>query len=205
MNKVNYQKELDKIIENAVKQGVTPTLLLHSCCAPCSSYVLKYLSDFFKITLVYYNPNIFPEDEYRKRVSEQARLINELPVKNPITFIEAKYDPQTFFDKVKGLEKEPEGGARCTVCYEMRMREAAIYAKEGGFDYFTTTLSISPLKNAQKINDIGCALAKEFGVKHLPSDFKKKEGYKQSVQLSAEYNLYRQNFCGCVYSKGEQK
>ena len=205
MNKVNYQKELDKIIENAVKQGVTPTLLLHSCCAPCSSYVLKYLSDFFKITLVYYNPNIFPEEEYRKRVSEQERLINELPVKNPITFIEAKYDPQTFFDKVKGLEKEPEGGARCTVCYEMRMREAAIYAKEGGFDYFTTTLSISPLKNAQKINDIGCALAEEYGVKHLPSDFKKKEGYKQSVQLSAEYNLYRQNFCGCVYSKGEQK
>ena len=205
MNKVNYQKELDKIIENAVKQGVTPTLLLHSCCAPCSSYVLKYLSDFFIITLVYYNPNIFPEEEYRKRVSEQERLINELPVKNPITFVEAKYDPQTFFEKVKGLEQEPEGGARCTVCYEMRMREAAIYAKEGGFDYFTTTLSISPLKNAQKINDIGSALAKEYGVKHLPSDFKKKEGYKQSVQLSAEYNLYRQNFCGCVYSKGEQK
>lgn len=205
MNKVNYQKELDKIIENAVKQGVTPTLLLHSCCAPCSSYVLKYLSDFFIITLVYYNPNIFPEEEYRKRVLEQERLINELPVKNPITFVEAKYDPQTFFEKVKGLEQEPEGGARCTVCYEMRMREAAIYAKEGGFDYFTTTLSISPLKNAQKINDIGLALEKEYGVKHLPSDFKKKEGYKQSVQLSAEYNLYRQNFCGCVYSKGEQK
>lgn len=205
MNKVNYQKELDKIIENAVKMGVTPTLLLHSCCAPCSSYVLKYLSDFFKITLVYYNPNIFPEDEYRKRVLEQERLINELPVKNPITFIEGKYEPQTFFEKVKGLEKEPEGGARCTVCYEMRMREAAIYAREGGFDYFTTTLSISPLKNAQKINEIGCALEQEYGVKHLPSDFKKKEGYKQSVQLSAEYNLYRQNFCGCIYSKGEQK
>ena len=205
MNKVNYQKELDKIIENTVKQGVTPTLLLHSCCAPCSSYVLKYLSDFFIITLVYYNPNIYPEDEYRKRVLEQERLIKELPVKNPITFVEGKYDPQTFFEKVKGLEKEPEGGARCTVCYEMRMREAAIYAKEGGFDYFTTTLSISPLKNAQKINEIGCALEHEYGIKHLPSDFKKKEGYKQSVQLSAEYNLYRQNFCGCVYSKGEQK
>lgn len=205
MNKVNYQKELDKIIENTVKQGVTPTLLLHSCCAPCSSYVLKYLSDFFIITLVYYNPNIYPEDEYRKRVLEQERLIKELPVKNPITFVEGKYDPQTFFEKVKGLEKEPEGGARCTVCYEMRMREAAIYAKEGGFDYFTTTLSISPLKNAQKINEIGCALEQEYGIKHLPSDFKKKEGYKQSVQLSAEYNLYRQNFCGCVYSKGEQK
>ena len=205
MNKINYQKELDKIIENTVKQGVTPTLLLHSCCAPCSSYVLKYLSDFFIITLVYYNPNIYPEDEYRKRVLEQERLIKELPVKNPITFVEGKYDPQTFFEKVKGLEKEPEGGARCTVCYEMRMREAAIYAREGGFDYFTTTLSISPLKNAQKINEIGCALEQEYGIKHLPSDFKKKEGYKQSVQLSAEYNLYRQNFCGCVYSKGEQK
>ena len=201
----NFQKELDKLIEKNQKDGVVPTLLLHSCCAPCSSYCLSYLSQYFRITLLYYNPNIYPEDEYRKRVLEQERLINELPVKNPITFVEGKYDPQTFFEKVKGLEREPEGGARCTVCYEMRMREAAIYAREGGFDYFTTTLSISPLKNAQKINDIGCALEQEYGVKHLPSDFKKKEGYKQSVQLSAEYNLYRQNFCGCVYSKGEQK
>lgn len=201
MNKINYQKELDKIIENAVKIGITPTLLLHSCCAPCSSYVLKYLSDFFKITLVYFNPNIFPEEEYAKRVSEQERLIKELPVKNPITFIKGRYEPQEFFEKVRGLEKEPEGGARCMVCYEMRMREAAILAKEGGYDYFTTTLSISPLKNAQKINEIGKALAVEYGVSHLPSDFKKKEGYKQSVELSAKYNLYRQNFCGCIFSK----
>lgn len=205
MNKINYQKELDKIIENAVKIGITPTLLLHSCCAPCSSYVLKYLSDFFKITLVYFNPNIFPEEEYAKRVSEQERLIKELPVKNPITFIKGRYEPQEFFEKVRGLEKEPEGGARCMVCYEMRMREAAILAKEGGYDYFTTTLSISPLKNAQKINEIGKALAVEYGVSHLPSDFKKKEGYKQSVELSAKYNLYRQNFCGCIFSKKENE
>lgn len=205
MNKINYQKELDKIIENAVKIGITPTLLLHSCCAPCSSYVLKYLSDFFKITLVYFNPNIFPEEEYAKRVSEQERLIKELPVKNPITFIKGRYEPQEFFEKVRGLEKEPEGGARCMVCYKMRMREAAILAKEGGYDYFTTTLSISPLKNAQKINEIGKALAVEYGVSHLPSDFKKKEGYKQSVELSAKYNLYRQNFCGCIFSKKENE
>lgn len=138
-------------------------------------------------------------------MSEQERLIKELPVKNPITFIKGRYEPQEFFEKVRGLEKEPEGGARCMVCYEMRMREAAILAKEGGYDYFTTTLSISPLKNAQKINEIGKALAVEYGVSHLPSDFKKKEGYKQSVELSAKYNLYRQNFCGCIFSKKENE
>lgn len=201
MNKINYQKELDKIISDMQKDEEVKTLLLHSCCAPCSSYVLKYLSEYFKITLLYFNPNIFPQEEYFKRVEEQKRLINELPVRNTIEFLEGRYEPQEFFDAVKGLEAEPEGGKRCMVCYEMRLREAAIYAAREGFDYFTTTLSISPLKNADKINEIGTRLGDEYGVKHLPSDFKKKEGYKQSVELSKEYNLYRQDFCGCIYSK----
>lgn len=203
MNRRNYQLELDKIISRAEEEGVYPSLLLHSCCAPCSSYVLKYLSEYFKITLLYFNPNIFPEEEYCRRVEEQKRLIRELPVRNPIEFIEGSYEPKEFFEAVKGLEHEPEGGKRCMVCYEMRLREAAIYAAKGGFDYFTTTLSISPLKNAEKINEIGSRLGMEYGVVHLPSDFKKKNGYKQSVELSKEYNLYRQNFCGCIYSKAE--
>ncbi len=203
MNKVNYQKELDKIITSIEQKSEVPTLLLHSCCAPCSSYVLKYLSDYFRITLLYFNPNIFPREEYDKRVAEQIRLIKELPVKYPVEFIEGRYEPQEFFDAVKGLENEPEGGSRCMICYEMRLREAAVYAAQGGFDYFTTTLSISPLKNAQKINEIGERVGQEYNVRHLPSDFKKKEGYKQSVELSAQYDLYRQNFCGCVYSKRE--
>lgn len=198
----NYQKELDKLIRK-IQPEDAKTLLLHSCCAPCSSYVLKYLSEYFKITLLYFNPNISPKEEYEKRVAEQKRLISELPVKNKITFMEGRYEPKEFFDAVKGLEKEPEGGARCFVCYEQRLREAAIYAQRLGMDYFTTTLSISPLKNAAKINEIGERLSLEYGVKHLPSDFKKKEGYKQSIELSKEYNLYRQNFCGCVFSKQE--
>ena len=203
MNKVNYQKKLDEITEKIEREGEAKTLLLHSCCAPCSSYVLKYLSDYFKITLLYFNPNIFPKEEYEKRVFEQRRLIEELPVKYPIDFIEGRYEPGDYFNAVKGLEGEPEGGRRCLVCYEMRLRKAAEYAIRGGFDYFTTTLSISPLKNADAINEIGERLGREYGVKHLPSDFKKKDGYKQSVELSKEYNLYRQNFCGCVYSQRE--
>ena len=205
MNKRNFQKELDKIIDGQIQEDTVPRLLLHSCCAPCSSYVLKYLAEYFSITVLYYNPNISPGEEYAKRVEEQRRLIEEMPVKNSITLIACDYEPQEFYDAVRGLEKEPEGGARCFVCYELRMREAAMYAAEYGFDYFTTTLSISPLKNAEKINEIGEKLSAEYGVKHLPSDFKKREGYKQSVELSAQYNLYRQNYCGCIFSKGEQK
>ena len=205
MNKRNFQKELDKIIDGQIQEDTVPRLLLHSCCAPCSSYVLKYLAEYFSITVLYYNPNISPGEEYTKRVEEQRRLIEEMPVKNSITLIACDYEQQEFYDAVRGLEKEPEGGARCFVCYELRMREAAMYAAEYGFDYFTTTLSISPLKNAEKINEIGEKLSAEYGVKHLPSDFKKREGYKQSVELSAQYNLYRQNYCGCIFSKGEQK
>lgn len=204
MNKRNYQKELDKLIEN-LDPKEPKTLLLHSCCAPCSSYVLKYLSDYFKITILYFNPNISPKEEYEKRVAEIKRLIDEMPVKNKINFYEGRYEPKEFYDAVKGLENEPEGGKRCFVCYELRMREAAEYAKRLGKDFFTTTLTISPLKNAEKLNEIGERLAEEYGVCHLPSDFKKKEGYKQSIELSKEYNLYRQNFCGCVFSKPEER
>lgn len=199
----NFQKELDKLIEQAAGDGVTPSLLLHSCCAPCSSYCLSYLSEYFSITLLYYNPNIYPEEEYFKRVAEQKRLISEMKFKNPVSFIEGRFDPQEFYSAVKGLEKCKEGSERCFKCYELRLREAAEYAKKGSFDYFTTTLSISPLKNAAKINEIGEKIAVEYGVKHLPSDFKKKEGYKKSTLLSKEYGLYRQNYCGCVFSQSK--
>ena len=201
--KVNYQKELDKTIDKITREGVIPTLFLHSCCAPCSSYVLKYLSDYFKITIFYYNPNISPEDEYRERVREQIRLINEMPAKNKVEFMEGRYEPEVFYEMAKGMEDIPEGGERCFKCYELRLREAAVIAKDRGFDYFTTTLSISPLKNAAKLNEIGLKLEEEYNIKYLLSDFKKKEGYKQSVELSKEYNLYRQNYCGCAFSKRE--
>lgn len=196
----NYSKETEKIIENIENTGVKPTLLLHCCCAPCSSYCLEYLHKYFKITLFYYNPNIHPEDEYRHRVDEVKRLINEMGLENEVDFIEGKNDTQSFYSSVKGLEKVREGGERCFVCYEMRMQETAKLAKEKGFDYFTTTLSISPLKNAAKINEIGEKLAESYTVKHLPSDFKKKNGYKRSIELSKQYGLYRQDYCGCVYS-----
>ena len=201
MNKVNYQLELDKIIEQVTKEGRVPTLLMHSCCAPCSSYCLSYLAEYFSITIFYYNPNISPSEEYYKRVEEQIRLIRELPVKHPISFVEGKYDPERFYEMAKGLEEVPEGGVRCFSCYELRQREAAIYAKEQGFDYFTTTLSVSPHKNAQKLNEIGLSLAREYGVTYLVSDFKKKGGYLKSIEYSKEYHLYRQNYCGCEFSK----
>lgn len=207
MNRRNYQKELDKVLEGLDNR---PSLLLHSCCAPCSSYVLTYLSGYFDITILYYNPNIFPEEEFDKRAKEQERLIGLLNDENEkscgkITFIRGVYDPNEFFDMAKGLEDVPEGGSRCYKCYELRMREAARAAAEGGFDFFTTTLSISPLKNADWINEIGENLAAEYGVKHLPSDFKKREGYKRSIELSKKYGLYRQNYCGCIYSQRERR
>lgn len=197
---VNYQKELDKIISEISEKNITPTLLLHSCCAPCSSYVLTYLAEYFKITVFYYNPNIYPESEYTYRVNEVKRLIEELPVKNKISFIEGEYNPDLFFETVKGLENEKEGGERCFKCYDMRIKEASEIAKKNGFDYYTTTLSISPHKNAEKLNEIGEKYADE-NTRHLPSDFKKKNGFKESVRLSEKYNLYRQNYCGCVFSK----
>lgn len=197
----NYQKELEKQIEKQQKVGVKPTLLLHSCCAPCSSYVLEYLSPYFNICDFYYNPNISPKQEYEERKEELIRLIQELGLGQEVTFLEGTYEPEKFFAMAKGLEALPEGQERCFRCYEMRLRESAKIAKEQGADYFATTLTISPLKNAEKLNEIGENIAKEYGVAYLPSDFKKKNGYKRSVELSAQYRLYRQNYCGCVFSK----
>lgn len=204
MNKRNYQRELDQKIENFVKEGQIPTLLLHSCCAPCSSYVLEYLSQYFRITIFYYNPNIYPESEYHTRVVEQQRLIRELPVKYPVDFLEGEYLPKDFYETARGMEHLPEGGERCFACYRLRLREAAFMAQKKGCDYFATTLSISPLKNADKLNEIGEALASEYHVAWLPNDFKKKNGYKRSTELSREYGLYRQDYCGCVYSYKER-
>ena len=201
MVKVNYQKQLDKIIDEIQNNSKTPTLLLHSCCAPCSSYVLEYLSQYFKITVFYYNPNISPKEEYIKRVEEQKRLISQLPVKNPVDFIEGDYEPQDFYDIAKGLEQVPEGGERCFNCYKLRLEKTAKLAYDLNMDYFTTTLSISPYKNALKLNEIAEGLSEIYSVKNLPSDFKKKEGYKRSIQLSKEYDLYRQDYCGCIFSK----
>ncbi len=202
---MNYQKELDKIIAKLESEKKTATLLLHSCCAPCSSYVLEYLSQYFKITDFFYNPNIDPESEYTKRIVELQRLIDAMPMKHPVSFLAGPYDRDKFYAMAKGLEKVKEGGERCFRCYELRLREAARLAAEGGYDYFTTTLSISPHKNAAKLNEIGNRLGEEYGVAYLPSDFKKKNGFKRSIELSAKYNLYRQNYCGCIFSKMEAK
>lgn len=231
MNAVrNYQKELDKIIESIGAVESAPTLFLHSCCAPCSSYVLEYLREYFRITVFYYNPNISMEEEYRKRVAEQKRLIaaynaevsgEDAPAqsdslqagqtqngKKPGYFIEimeGDYKPESFYEIARGLEQCPEGGERCFACYELRLRETAKRAQAGGYDYFGTTLTISPLKNAEKLNEIGEQLAEECGIRWLPSDFKKKGGYQRSIELSKEYDLYRQDYCGCVYSKEERE
>jgi predicted adenine nucleotide alpha hydrolase (AANH) superfamily ATPase len=196
----NYQKELDKLIES-IPDGQVPTLLLHACCAPCSSYCLEYLSQYFKITLYFYNPNIYPENEYSLRSEEARRLINEMTFKHPVTFLEGEFNPKEFYDAVKGFENEKEGGERCFRCYRLRLESTAKLAKEMGFDYFTTTLTISPLKRADKLNEIGEELGEIYSVKHLSSDFKKKNGYKRSTELSREYGLYRQDYCGCVFSK----
>lgn len=201
MNKINYQKELDKVIANNEKDGRIPTLLLHVCCAPCSSYCLEYLSQYFKITVFFYNPNISIKEEYDHRYNEEIRFISEMNFKYPVDIIQSEYNPQDYFSVVKGLEKEPEGGKRCAECFKLRLNESARVAKENNFDYFTTTLTISPLKNADILNSIGSEYAKKYGVNWLYSDFKKREGYKRSIVLSKEHNLYRQNYCGCIYSR----
>ena len=215
-NRINYQKELEKLLasleaERISGNGKKKRLLLHACCAPCSSYVLEYLRQYFDITVLYYNPNITEREEYEKRAAEQKRLIREMneeadgDCKNRILVEEGRYDPERFLAAAKGLELVPEGGERCFKCYEIRLRETARIAREQGFDYFTTTLTISPLKNADKLNEIGNRLAEEYGVAFLPSDFKKKNGYKRSVELSEKYGLYRQDYCGCVFSKAERE
>lgn len=197
---MNYQKELEKVLTEITSSKMTPKLLLHSCCAPCSSYVLEYLSDYFEITVFYYNPNIFPETEYTKRVHEQQSFIQEMKFQHPVSFLEGNYDRGRFFEMARGLEHLEEGGERCFKCYELRLKEAAGIAKKGGFDYFTTSLSISPMKNAEKLNQIGMEIAEKEGVSYLLSDFKKKNGYKRSIELSNAYGLYRQDYCGCEFS-----
>ncbi len=201
--KRNYQLELDRVISSLGDR--VPTLLLHSCCAPCSSYTLEYLTQHFSVTVFYYNPNISPAEEFYKRVAEQKRLIAELPVKHPVSFIEGGYDYAEFLAAVKGLEHIPEGGERCFACYRLRLEHTARLAAELGFDYFTTTLSISPYKNAEKLNEISEELGGIYGVAALPCDLKKRGGYKRSIELSAVYGLYRQDYCGCAFSKRESE
>ena len=211
MNQVNYQKELEKILNTLQEKGEAapdyrpPRLFLHSCCAPCSSYCLEYLCRYFLITVFYYNPNIYPESEYTKRILEQQKLISEMHFKNSVSFLAGSYDKEQFYEMAKGLEEVKEGGERCMKCYEMRLKKTAQKAAEGGFDFFTTTLSISPMKNAQKLNEIGRSVGAEYGMEYLLSDFKKKNGYKRSIELSAIYGLYRQDYCGCEFSYKARK
>lgn len=203
MKNQNYhQKMLDLIKENC--KNKVPKLLLHSCCAPCSSYCLELLSEYFEITVIYYNPNIYPPEEYHMRVEEQRRFIELFPVKHKISFVEGDYDTALFYEKIKGMEHLQEGQKRCFACYEMRLRTTCEYAVRHGFDFFTTTLSISPMKNAQKLNEIGAKLEAEFHMPYLYSDFKKQNGYKRSTEISNEYDMYRQYYCGCIFSKKQR-
>ncbi len=204
-NRVNFQREMDALIEKNTREGVIPTLLLHSCCAPCSSYVIEYLSKYFKITVFYYNPNLYPDNEYDKRSAEQKRFISNYDALNPVSFIEVGFNPNEFYQKIKGFENEKEGGARCEKCFELRLEKTAELALEKGFDYYATTLTISPMKNAELINAVGSSIAQDIGVRYLASDFKKKNGFKRSTELSKEYGLYRQDYCGCIFSKKERE
>ncbi len=204
MNKINYQKELEQLISEIETEGRVPTLLLHSCCAPCSSYCIEYLSQFFAITVFYYNPNIYPDEEYYHRVKEQQRFISEFPTKYPVKFIEGDFEKDRFYNEVaRGLEQEPERGARCTKCFELRLGETAKRAAAEGLEYFATTLTISPMKDVELLNSIGARLGQEHGVAYLATEFRKKNGYLRSTQISKEYGMYRQDYCGCVYSKVE--
>lgn len=201
----NYAKELEQLIQKLQQEGKVPRLLLHACCAPCSSAVLEYLSQYFAITLLYYNPNIAPLEEYKKREAELRRLVSQMKFTHPVELLPCQYDGQAFVQAARGLEGEPEGGKRCEACFRLRLRYAAQEAARLRFDYYTTTLSISPMKNAPLLNQLGEEIGREFGVAHLPSDFKKKDGYKRSVQLSKEYDLYRQDYCGCAFSKAQRQ
>ena len=201
----NYAKELERLIQKLQQEGKVPRLLLHACCAPCSSAVLEYLSQYFAITLLYYNPNIAPLEEYQKREAELRRLVSQMKFTHPVELLPCQYDGQAFVQAARGLEGEPEGGKRCEACFRLRLRYAAQEAARLRFDYYTTTLSISPMKNAPLLNQLGEEIGREFGVAHLPSDFKKKDGYMRSVQLSKEYDLYRQDYCGCAFSKAQRQ
>ena len=191
MNAINYQKVMEELIRDNCSETVVPRLLLHSCCAPCSSYCISCLAEYFHVTVFYYNPNIYPPEEYRMRAAEQKRFVEQYPTKYPVSYIEAPYESDRFYEMARGMEDIPEGGERCFACYEMRLKKSAEYASLHGFDFFTTTLSISPLKNAQKLNEIGAKLAEQFHVQYLYSDFKKKDGYKKSIILSQKYNKFK--------------
>ncbi len=199
--KINYQLLLDEVIKKITNNNEVPKLLLHSCCAPCSSYVILYLSQYFEITVFFYNPNIMPDLEYQRRLNEQIKLIETITTKHPVNFIEGDYDSNLFLEQVKGLEEEPEGTTRCFKCYQLRLEETAKLANTNNYDYFTTTLTVSPYKNASKINEIGKLLESKYNIKYLNSDFKKRNGYKESIKLSEKYNLYRQHYCGCPFSQ----
>ena len=199
----NYQKVLENIIKENNQKGIIPKLLLHSCCAPCSSYCIEYLSKYFDITLYFYNPNISKEEEFDKRANELTRLVDSMSLARPINVIIEQYEPNEFYEIAKGLENEPERGKRCEECFKLRLERSAQYARKNNFDYFTTTLSISPHKDAQLLNEIGRDFSRKYNIPYLFSDFKKKNGYKRSIELSTEYNLYRQNYCGCIYSYKE--
>jgi len=202
--KINYQLEMERALKRIEASGIRPRLLLHSCCAPCSSYVLERLTESFDITVLYYNPNIAPESEFLYRADEQRRLIEAMPRTGKMELVVGPYEDSAFYALSRGLEDAPEGGERCTRCFRLRLGKTAQLAKEGGFDYFTTTLSISPLKDAQRLNAIGGELAAQVGVPYLFSDFKKKNGYRRSCELSEQYGLYRQDYCGCIFSKRER-
>ena len=198
-NRINYQQQMEGVLRALDEAGQRPRLLLHACCAPCSSATLERLAAHFDVTILYYNPNIYPPEEYRRRETELERFVRDAGYRFPV--VELPYDPQAFYAAVQGLEQEPEKGARCTVCYRLRLEQTARYAAQNGFAWFCTTLSISPLKDPVRINALGQELGAQYGVCFLPSEFRKKDGYKRSLQLSAEYGLYRQDYCGCVFSK----
>ena len=200
---INYQIEMERELARIARRGERPLLALHACCAPCSSAVLERLRAAFEIEIFYYNPNIAPEAEFRRRAEEERRLVREMGLDARV--VEGPYDAQRYYDLVRGHEGDPEGGARCAICFEMRLRAAAEFARETGADYFTTTLSISPLKDARLLNELGARAAEEAGVRYLQSDFKKKDGYRRSVELSKQYGLYRQDYCGCAFSRRERE
>ena len=203
-NRINYQIEMERELERIARSGARPRLALHACCAPCSSAVLERLREAFEIELFYYNPNIAPEEEFRRRAEEQRRLVSEMPLES-VRVTEGPYDAERYYALVRGHEMDPEGGERCAICFEMRLRKTAEFARAIGADYFTTTLSISPLKDAQLLNELGARVAAEAGVAYLHSDFKKRDGYRRSCALSEEYGLYRQDYCGCVFSRRERE
>ncbi|HIX17256.1 MAG TPA: epoxyqueuosine reductase QueH [Candidatus Gemmiger faecavium] len=199
-NRINYDREMQTVLDRLAAEDQRPRLLLHACCAPCSSATLERLAGHFELSILYYNPNIYPPAEYHRREAELERFVHDAGYEG-IPVIELPYEPQEFYDAIRGLEEEPERGSRCTVCYRLRLERAARYAAEHDFPWFTTTLSISPVKDPVRLNTIGMELAEQYGLNYLQSEFRKRDGYKRSLTLSTEYGLYRQDYCGCEFSK----